>query len=88
MRGLRRQIPRLRCDGGVKLIEILKHADSLQLGCVTATSASDNQVYDVSVDVPEVDMDRSIYNQPTRKSKTQCELQWCESRICIALMGQ
>jgi hypothetical protein len=41
---------RQECDGGVKFIEMLQHADSLQFGCVPASE----QVYDESVDVPEV----------------------------------
>ncbi len=53
-----------QCDGGVKFIEMLQHADSWQLGCVTAS----DQVYDESVDVPEVLVtNRFVYNQPTPK---------------------
>jgi hypothetical protein len=48
-------------------MEMLQHADSLQLGCVTAS----DQVYDESVDVPEVLVtNRFIYYQPTWKKKS------------------
>jgi hypothetical protein len=49
-------------------MEMLQNADSLQLGCVTAS----DQAYDESVDVPEVLVTNRfiyIYNQPTRKKK-------------------
>ncbi len=52
------------CDRGVKFIETLQYADSLQLGCVS------DQVYDESVDVPEVLVTNLfIYNQPRLKKK-------------------
>ncbi len=59
-------LPWQECDGGV--------ADSLQLGCVTAS----DQVYDEFIDVPEVlsRTDSYITNQDRKRSKTQCELRW------------
>jgi hypothetical protein len=45
---------------------MLQLADSLQLGCVTAS----DHVYDESVDVPEnLVTDQFIYNQTTRETK-------------------